>query len=128
MNVYRETNYYMRYYVVKTWLCQGSRSWFIYDFTWRQGPMMTLVSFTLQRNLRTNMSRTQYLGYSPQPACSGWSAGFMSTCFYSSKVKPSSEVRFYFNTVLDVSHCKIWTCSCRHIANMYRWKLKRGIG
>ena len=23
---------------------------------------------------------------------------------------------------------KIWTCSCRHIANMYRWKLKRGIG
>ena len=70
---------------VKTWLCQGSRMWPKYDVTRRQRSMRALVSFTLQRNLCTNMHRTQLLGYSPPQACSGWLAGFISTCFYSSK-------------------------------------------
>ena len=54
--------------IVKTWLWQC-------DVTRRQRPMRALVSFTLQRklhtNMRTNMRRTQPLGYSPQPGCSG---------------------------------------------------------
>ena len=41
----------------------------------------TIVTYTLQRNLRNNMPRTWVLGYSPQPACSGWPAGFISTCY-----------------------------------------------
>ena len=50
--------------------------------------MRALISFTLQRSLRTNMRRTQLLGYSLQPAGSGQPAGFISTCFYSSKICP----------------------------------------
>ena len=49
-------------------------------------PMRALISFTLQRNLHANMRRTRLLSYSPQPACSSWPAGFISPCFYSSKV------------------------------------------
>ena len=48
--------------------------------------MWALVLFTLQRNLRTDMGRTWLLGYSLQPAYSGWPAGFIPTCFYSSMV------------------------------------------
>ena len=48
--------------------------------------MRALASFTLQRKLRTNMRRAQLLGYSPQPGCLGWPAGFISTGFYSSKI------------------------------------------
>ena len=37
--------------------------------------MRALVSLTIQRKLRTNMRRKQFLGYSPQPGCSGRHAG-----------------------------------------------------
>ena len=47
--------------------------------------MRALVSFTLQRELRTNMRRTQLLSYSPQPSCLVWPACFIFTCFYSSQ-------------------------------------------
>ena len=33
-------------------------------------------------------------------------------------------------TCADIPHeimLKIWTCSCRHIADMYRWKIKQGV-
>ena len=46
--------------IVKTWLCQGSRIWPQCNVTRRQRPMRALVSFTLQRNLRTNMRRTNF--------------------------------------------------------------------
>ena len=65
MDMWQETNYYMRYsegLAVPTSEC---------DVTRRQRPMKDLVSFTLQKKLRSNMRRTQLLGYSPQPACSG---------------------------------------------------------
>ena len=74
---------------VKNWLCQGSRIWPKGDVTRRQRPMRALVSFTLLRNVCTNKCRTQLLGYLPQPACSGWRAGSISTCFYSSKLSGS---------------------------------------
>ena len=51
-------------------ICQGSRIWPKCDITRRQRPMRALVTFTLQRNLHTNMCRTHLLGYSQQPACS----------------------------------------------------------
>ena len=50
---------------------QGSQIWPQCDITRRQRPMRALTSLTLQRKLRTNMRRTQLLGYSPQPGCSG---------------------------------------------------------
>ena len=71
--------------IVKAGLCQGSLIWLKCDITQRQRSMRALVLFSLQRNLHANIGRMQLLGYSPQPACSGWSAGFISTCFYSSK-------------------------------------------
>ena len=40
--------------------------------------MRALVLFTLQRELRTNMHRTQPIAYSPQPGCSGRPAGCVS--------------------------------------------------
>ena len=61
--------------IVKTWLCLGSRIWPKCDITRLQRLMRALVLYTLQRNLSTNMHRTQLVGYSSQPACSGWPAG-----------------------------------------------------
>ena len=77
--------------IVKGWTCQGSGIWPNCDITWRHRPMKALVSFTSQRNLCTNMRRMRLLGYSLQSACSGWPAGFMSTCFYLSKMQQSIE-------------------------------------
>ena len=37
--------------------------------------MRALVSFTLHRKLCTNIRRTQFKGYLPQPGCSGRHAG-----------------------------------------------------
>ena len=78
---------------MKTWLSHGSQIWLKYDIIGRQRqPMRALISFTLQKNLRTNMCdvigrqrlimalivfilqrnnrtnmrRTRLLGYSPQ--------------------------------------------------------------
>ena len=65
------------------WLCQGSRIWPKCGLTRRQ---ILFRSFRLQRNLHTNMCRTQLLGYSPQPDCAGWLVGFISTSFYPFKV------------------------------------------
>ena len=48
--------------------------------------MRALSLFTLQTNLRANMHRIRLFAFSPQPACSGWPPGFISTCFYLSKV------------------------------------------
>ena len=48
--------------------------------------MRARISFTLQRNLCSNMRRMQLLGCSPQKACSGGPAGFISTYLYSSKL------------------------------------------
>ena len=42
--------------IVKAWLCQMSRICPKGDVTRRQRPMRALVSFTLQRNLRNNMT------------------------------------------------------------------------
>ena len=57
--------------------------------------MRALVSFTLKRNMRTNMRGTRLLGYSSQPACSGCSAGFISTCFlFSNKYKKKNVGKF----------------------------------
>ena len=67
--------------LVKAWLFQGFRFWPQFDVTGRRGPMRALASFILQRKQRCNMRRTRLLWYSPQPACSGWPAGFISTCF-----------------------------------------------
>ena len=69
---------------MKSWPCQGSRIWPQHDVN----DQDHFVSFTLQRNLHTNMRRTRLWGYSPQPAFSGKPAGFISTCFYSSKAFP----------------------------------------
>ena len=52
---------------IKAWIRQGFQIWPRCDVT--------------RRKLRCNMHRTRLLGYSPQPACSGWPAGFVSTCF-----------------------------------------------
>ena len=57
--------------------------------------MRALASFRLQRNLRTSMRRTQLLAYSPQPACSGGLAGFISTYFYSSRISVKRSGRFW---------------------------------
>ena len=51
--------------IVKTWLCPWSRISPQCDITRRQRPIGTLVMITLQRNLHTNMHRTQLLGYLP---------------------------------------------------------------
>ena len=67
---------------MKTWLCQGLRIWPKCDVTRKQRPMRSHISLTLQRNLHADIHRMQLLGYSPQPACSGWPAGFISTCFF----------------------------------------------
>ena len=48
--------------------------------------MSALILFTFLGILHTSMCRTQLLGNSPQPAYSGWLAGFISTCFYLSKI------------------------------------------
>ena len=82
---------------MKTWLSHGSRIWPQWYDTRRQRPMRALVSFAFQRNVQ-NMWRTQLLGHSPHPACSGWPAGFISTCFYSYKVLLQMEVGTLYST------------------------------
>ena len=73
--------------IVNAWLCQGPEIWLRRDITRRQRPIRALASFTLHVILRTNMHRTRLLCYLLQPACPGWPARFISTCFYSSKMK-----------------------------------------
>ena len=49
--------------IVKAWLCRGSGIWPKSNVTRIQGPVRTLVSFTLQRNLCAKMPRTRLTGY-----------------------------------------------------------------
>ena len=72
--------------IVKAWLCQRFGNWHKCDVTRRQRPMRALVLFTLQRNMHANMHRTWLSSYS------GWPAGFISTCFYSSQIKMHQDV------------------------------------
>ena len=49
-----------------------------------------IINITEKAVYNLNMSITQLLGYSLQPGCLGRPAGFISTCFYSSKVQHAS--------------------------------------
>ena len=96
--------------IVKTWLCPGSRIWSKCVVSRRQRPWGLPYYLHNKRNLCTNMPRTQLLGYSPQPACSGWLAGFISTCFYSSKIKfPSTGCLW---NLINFEHVFISTYTC----------------
>ena len=50
--------------IVKTWLCQRSGIWPMYNVTRRQRPMRALITFKLQRNLHATMRRSRLLSYS----------------------------------------------------------------
>ena len=65
-----------------------------------QRPIRAFVLFTLQRKLCTNMHRTQILGYSLQPGCSGRSAvhhlviKHLNLCKFNEKMaRKYSEIR-----------------------------------
>ena len=68
------------------------------EVTWEQGPIRALASITLQRNLISTTSwgcpehqLAAISGHWLRLACSGWPAGFESTCVWSSKVEQSTE-------------------------------------
>ena len=75
---------------MKGWTCQGSLIWHQLKVT--REPIRALVLFTLQRSMHSNMRRVRLLGYSLRLACLGWQAGFISTCFYLSKIKPIPQI------------------------------------
>ena len=71
-----------------------SQLWHKREVTWEQGPIRALVSITFQRNLISSISWAsrahQFWAISShwlRLACSGWAAGFESTCVWSSKMQ-----------------------------------------
>ena len=85
--------------------CQESQIWDQCEVTWEQGPIRALVSITFQRNLISTLSRAwaehQFWAISwhwLRLACSGWPAGFESTCVWSSKMHQTSQSMRFPNT------------------------------
>ena len=69
---------------VKGWICQGSRIWHQGEVTREQGPIRALIIYITEKPMRQHhlsMLRAQIVGYLLRLTCSGWPAGFISTCF-----------------------------------------------
>ena len=56
------------------------------------------------------MRRTKLLCYSLQSGCLGWPAGFISACFYSSKILPTMHLA-------SMIECFVWAppCCCKYV-------------
>ena len=88
--------------IAKGWTLERFLIWYQPGVTREKGPIGALASFTLQRN--RSMRRARLSAYCLRLACSGWPAGFTSTCFIYLRLKMRMELHeciYYFRGSFD---------------------------